>query len=102
MASIIDTEYDPIFAPISFEFDMQGRKAKGVIPGVLDVFSQPIRNPVTDTELKAQIVLPEGFEYISAEIASSTAKVTAGLSFDFEGRHAALSNFAFDRNGVVK
>ena len=102
MAAIIDTEYDPLFLPISFEFDMQGRRAKGMIAGVLDVFCQPIRNPITGAELKAQIVLPEGFEYTVAEIASSTAKVTAGLSFDFEGSHAALSTFAYDRNGVVK
>ena len=81
---------------------MDGRNAKSSIPGVLETHSEPIRNPVTGAKHRAQIVLPEGWEYTSAEMGSATAKVTAGLSFDFAGRHAALSTFAYDRHGFVK
>lgn len=102
LAATIESEHDTLYLPISFEFDMDGRNGRASASGVFQVESAPIRNPVTNDLHRAQIVLPDGFEYITAEIASATAKVTAGLSFDFAERHAALSTFEFNRHGLVK
>jgi len=61
---IVSKMLDPIFAPIRFEFNMPGRRAKVSIPGVLETENEPIRNPVTGQPHRIQVVMPEGFEPI--------------------------------------
>jgi hypothetical protein len=45
--STIETEYEPIFAPIEFEWDMEARTGWVSVPDVLEARYEPIRNPVT-------------------------------------------------------
>ncbi len=63
---IVSKMLDPIFAPISVDFDMEGRKARVSIPGVLETETQPIRNPVTGADHRIQVLMPEGFEHRKA------------------------------------
>jgi hypothetical protein len=70
---------DPIFAPITFDFDLPGRRAKILIPGVLETENEPIRNPVTGAPHRIQIVMPEGFEHRRAEVCSARIASTGGI-----------------------
>jgi hypothetical protein len=47
---IIETIKDPLFAPITFDWDLDKRRARIEIPGTVRAHCEPIRNPVTDAE----------------------------------------------------
>jgi hypothetical protein len=69
--STVDKELDPIFARLDFTCDMQARTAAFRVPGLIDLDVSPIKNPVTGKNYFAQIVLPSGFEFRVAEMASA-------------------------------
>jgi hypothetical protein len=64
--------------------------------GVVEYTAEPIKNPVTGEEHRAQIRLPNGFEYREAEMGNTTwLKITAG-SIAFEHRNSYAQFNAFD------
>jgi hypothetical protein len=98
---IVSKMLDPIFAPITFSFDMPGRRAKVTIPGVLETENEPIRNPVTGAEHRIQVVMPEGFEHRAAEICSARIKSTGGIRFEVPQGHGSLAVVEQTPKGVA-
>jgi hypothetical protein len=98
---IVSTVLEPIFAPIHFEFDMPGRRAKVSIPGVLETENEPIKNPVTGAPHRIQVVMPEGFEHRMAEISSSNIRSTGGIKFDVTQGHGSLATVTQTPQGVA-
>ena len=97
----IDTEYDPIFTPIEFACDMEKRVAKFTVPGILEMSTEPIRNPVTGDEHRARIVLPEGFEFRQAEMASGSFKGMGEIKYQHQSRYGALFYVAYGPDGII-
>jgi hypothetical protein len=81
-AAVCPNKLEPIFAPITIEADREHRRARVLIPDVLQAQIEPIRNPATGQEYRARIVLPDGFEYKEAEV---------GNTVSFEVRHTGLA-----------
>jgi hypothetical protein len=98
---IVTKMLDPIFAPIHFEFDLTGRRAKVSIPGVLQTENEPIRNPVTGAPHRIQVVMPEGFEHHSAEVCSSRISSTGGIKFEVAQGHGSLATVVQTPEGVA-
>ena len=98
---IVSKMLDPIFAPIDFEFDMDGRTARVSIPGILETETKPIRNPVTGAEHRIQVVMPEGFEHHKAEIASARIASTGGIIFSVSEGHSSLAKVEQTPTGVA-
>ncbi|MEE8273713.1 MAG: DUF1326 domain-containing protein [Alphaproteobacteria bacterium] len=98
---VIEHHHDPIYAPIEFDWDMEKRRARLAVPGVVRATTEPIRNPVTDEEHRILTVLPEGWVFYEAEVASGAAKGTGDIKFDFSQRHSSLAHFAFDNDGMA-
>ena len=98
---IVSNMLDPIFAPISFDFDMPGRRAKVSIPGVLETENEPIKNPVTGAPHRIQVAMPEGFEHRMAEISSSNIRSTGGIKFDVTQGHGSLATVTQTPQGVA-
>ncbi len=98
---IVTKMLDPIFAPIRFDFDLAGRRAKISIPGVLETENEPIRNPVTGAPHRIQIVMPEGFEHHSAEVCSSRIESTGGIKFNVAQGHGSLATVVQTPEGVA-
>ncbi len=98
---IVTKMHDPIFAPISFEFDRDARRARVHIPGVLETEVEPIKNPVTGAPHRVKVVLPEGFEHIEGEVASSNIRSTGAISFETAGRHSTLAHVVHTPEGVA-
>ncbi len=96
------TVLDPVFAPIEFEFDMGARTAKGRIPGLVVSDAGPIKNPVTGKEHRAQIILPEGFEYTVAEMGSGSSKIEGQIPLEFSDTYAQFNELHINENGVVR
>lgn len=100
-SQIVTKMHEPIFAPISFEFDKKARVARVRIPGVLETEVEPIKNPVTGLPHRIQVVMPEGFEHIEGEVASSNIRSSGAIKFQTQGCHSTLANVTQTPQGVV-
>lgn len=100
--STLDHEYDPVFAEIGFEWDIEGRTGTLSVPGVLKSTLEPIRNPVTGAEHHAAIVLPYGFEFRQAEMASSTFHSEGAITQEHGKRYGFLTYAAYGPYGVIE
>jgi hypothetical protein len=98
---IVTKMHEPIFAPIDLQFDKDARTARLVIPGVLEMDVEPIRNPVTGAPHRIQVNMPEGFEHREGEIASADIRSTGAIKFDTHGSHATLAHVVQTPEGVV-
>ncbi|GAB3192293.1 DUF1326 domain-containing protein [Hydrogenophaga aquatica] len=98
---IVSKHHEPVFAPISFEFDKEARLARVRIPGWLETEVEPIRNPVTGAPHRAKVVLPEGFEHIEGEMASADIRSTGAIPFETHGSHSTLAHVTQTPEGVV-
>ncbi len=98
---IVSKMHDPVFAPIEFSFDKPGRTAKLVIPDVLETDVEPIKNPVTGAPHRIQVVMPEGFEHIEAEVASANIRSSGAIKFETKGTHSSLAHVVQTPKGVA-
>jgi hypothetical protein len=90
-----------LFVPIEFSFDKSGRVARLVAKGALETEVEPIKNPVTGAAHRIQVVMPEGFEHRSAEVASANIHSTGAIKFDTKGTHSSLANVVQTPQGVA-
>jgi hypothetical protein len=100
--STIETEPDPIFADIEFEWDLEGRKGRFSVAGVLEADIEPIRNPVTGAPHFMSIYLPDGFENRGAEMASSTFWSKGELEQKHSKRFATMFFVTYGPHGVIE
>jgi hypothetical protein len=91
---------EPVFAPIELDLDMDARRGRMVVPGVVESTLEPIRNPVTGAEHRARIDLPHGFEYRLAEVASGRSKSSGPIALDLQGTHAHFCNIHLTHHGM--
>ena len=101
-AATYSTVHEPLQADITFEGDSEQRTGRISIPGILEAETEPIRNPVTGAAHRAQVVLPHGFEYSSAEYCSSNLKSGDPIPHDWQGRHAHYHVLHMTQAGVVR
>ena len=102
-ASTIETMHEPVVAPIDFEVDVEGRRGRLRIDGYVEMTGEPIRNPVTGAESRAQICLPDGFEYEVAEIGSASSRTTGGpMDIEIASKYAQFANIHLSTHGVVR
>ena len=98
---IVTKMHEPIFAPVTFEFDETARTARLVIPGVLETEVEPIKNPVTGAPHHVQIVMPDGFEHRVGEVASSNIRSSGAIKFNTVGGHSTLAHVVQTPQGVA-
>ena len=67
---------EPLYRPIEFEVDVEARRGRFRVPGIVETIGEPIRNPVTGAEHRVRIDLPHGFEFRIAEIGSATTRAS--------------------------
>ena len=102
ICSLIVTQmHEPIFAPITLEFDMAARTARLVIPGVLESDVEPIKNPVTGEAHRILVVMPEGFEHREGEVASANIRSNGAIPFETRGSHSTLARVVQTPQGVA-
>lgn len=101
LSLIVSQVLEPQFKPIEFDFDKDGRTAHVAVPGIFETSTQPIKNPVTGDPSRALVQLPDGFEYVEAEIGSASAKGTGDIKFDFAERHSSLAHIEHTPRGLA-
>lgn len=96
--------HDPLFLPIDFQADVESRISRLSVSGVVDVESEPIRNPVTGDLHRIRFDIPQGFEYTVAEVATADTKSgpRAAIPLEWTGAHAHLVDLHWTRQGVVR
>ena len=102
-ATTLETLHEPVFAPIDFEVDVDGRRGHLSVPGYVEMSGEPIRNPVTGAESRAQIRLPNGFEYEVADIGSASSRTTGGpMHLAIDQKYAQFAYIHLSTHGVVR
>jgi hypothetical protein len=92
----------PLFLPIDFEVDVEARRARLNIQGLIEATGEPIRNPVTGAEHRARIDLPHGFEYRIAEVGSGTTRATGAIKLDLKNSYGQFAHLHLSNKGVVE
>ena len=100
-AAMCPTKLEPLFKRIEFDVDVDNRRARLVVPSVLEAVGEPIRNPVTGAEHRVRIDLPHGFEYRLAEIGSGTTKATGAIKMDLTSSYGQFARINLSHTGVV-
>ena len=102
-ASTVTSMHEPVFAPIDFEVDVDGRRGRMSVPGYVEMIGEPIRNKVTGQESRAQIMLPDGFEYVVADIGSASSRTTGGpMHVNFGQSYGQFAHLHLCSHGVVR
>lgn len=102
IGSTIEKELDPVFADLEFECDFATRSGRFAVPGQMELTLEPIKNPVTGAVHPAQIVLPTGFEFHTAEVASGSFKASGELGMERSGVYAFLTQVAYGPSGLIE
>jgi hypothetical protein len=97
--AMCSTVHEPLYRKIELSIDVDGRKARLRVPGLIDTAVDPIRNPVTGAEHRARIDLPLGKEFHLAEVAAGTTQATGAVPLDFKNSHAHLVYNAMTSTG---
>ena len=101
-ASTIETMHEPQFVPIDFEVDVEGRTARLRIDSRVEMDGVPISNPVSGEPVRAQIRLPDGFEYEVAEVGSGRSRAIAPIEFAHANSYGQFAHLHLDSHGVVR
>jgi hypothetical protein len=101
-ASTVSTMNAPVFTKIDLELDIDGRKGRVFVKDYIDTKGEPIRNPVTGAEARAQIALPQGFEYEVAEIGSASSKTQGPVKVEMKDTYGQFARLHLNNHGVVR
>lgn len=101
-ASTVETMHEPAFVPVEFQVDVEGRKGRLRVPGHVEMDGEPIRSPVDGSEVRAQIRLPNGFEYEVAEVGSGTSRSIAPMTLQHSASYGQFAHLHLDSHGIVK
>ena len=101
-ASTVTKMNEPVFTDIDFEVDVEGRRARLHIDNYVDTAGEPIRNKVTGEPSRAQICLPDGFEYAVADIGSASSRTTGPVQVEMKDSYGQFANLHLDSHGVVR
>ena len=86
---------------IEIEVDVDARRGRFAVPGLLETTGAPILNPVTGAEHRVRLDLPNGVEYRLAEIGSATTHGTGEIRLDFARSYGQFANIHLSHSGVV-
>jgi len=93
---------DPLYAPVDVEIDVDARRARLVVPGLVESTGSPIVDPHSGEEHRAQIHLPNGFEYTVAEMGTGSSRVRAGIELDLSDSYGQFNVVHMNQDGVIR
>jgi hypothetical protein len=100
-AATFERIHEPQFRPIAVEVDVERRRGRISVDGLVDVVGEPIRNPVTGAEHRVRIDIPDGFEYRIAEMGSARSRIAGPIPLELDGTYAQFAYLHLNQNGIV-
>jgi hypothetical protein len=101
-ASTLSKFHDPVFTRIDFEVDVDGRRGRLSVPDYIEMSGEPLRNAVSGAEARAQIVLPDGFEYEVADVGAASSRTRGPMPLEFGPSYGQFARLHLNNNGVVR
>ena len=101
-ASTVTNMHPPVFTNIDFDVDVDARRGRIFVDGYIETTGEPIRNKVSGAESRAQIVLPDGFEYTVAEIGSASSRTQGPVVVEIDSKYGQFAHIHLNNHGVVK
>jgi len=101
-ASTVTKMNAPVFTKIDLELDIDGRRGRIFVKDYIDTVGEPIRNKVTGEDSRAQIVLPNGFEYAVAEIGSASSSTSGPVQVGMKDSYGQFARLHLNNHGVVR
>ncbi len=98
MSEVLET----LYAPVHVEIDIDARRGRIEVPGLVESTGSPIINPHSGDEHRAGISLPNGFEYTFAEIGTGSSRVRAGLELDLKDSYGQFNVQHMNQDGVIR
>src|SRR5260370_9993269 len=92
----------PVFTKIELELDIDGRRGRIFVKDYIDAKGEPIRNKMTGAETRAQIVLPNGFEYAVADIGSASSKTNGPVKVEMKDTYSQFARLRLNNHVVVR
>ena len=90
-----------LFKPFHFEVDIENRRAKVSIPGVLESSGRPIVSPATGEEHRVRIDLPNGIEFHIAEIASASTNASGAIVLELDDTYGQFNRLRHNGDGLM-
>lgn len=100
--STVTKMHDPVFTGIDFVVDVDERKGRLFIKDYIEMTGEPIRNKVTGKPSRAQIVIPEGFEFTLAEIGSASSRTKGPVQVEISEKYGQFARLHLNGSGVVR
>ena len=101
-ASTLDKVHDPVFADIDLDIDIDARRARYVVPGLIEARGEPILNPVTREQHRVRIDMPGGFEFTQAEAGRGWARTRGAIPLALTDSHAHFARLHMTGTGVMR
>lgn len=101
-ASTMEEVFEPAFKTIEMTVDVDGRRGSIHVEDFMDVFGEPIRNPVTGHEHRARIDLPDGFEYMLAEVGSASSTTKGPIALALQSSYGQFARLHLNGQGPVR
>lgn len=98
MSEVLETLYEPV----EVEIDVDARRGRVVVPGLVESTGSPIIDPHSGAEHRAGISLPNGFEYTFAEVGSGKSRSTAGIEVELDGTYGQFNLLHMNQDGVIR
>jgi hypothetical protein len=94
--------HEPIYAPIEVEVDIERRRGRASIPGVLESTARPLLSPVSGDEHRVRIDLPNGIEFEIAEIGAASSQASAAVKLDLRDSYGQFNLLRHTGSGLVR
>lgn len=101
-ASTLSKFNEPVFTDVRVEIDVDARQGRVLVEDYVDLTGRPIRNIVSGGDIRAQISLPDGFEYEMAEIGSGVSRTRGPVVVEIQDKYAQFARVHFNNHGVVR
>ncbi len=97
-----DKHHPTLFKQIELEIDVDARKAKASVSGILESAGRPIKSPATGQDHRVRIDMPNGIEFAIAEIGSASSTVKAAITLELNDSYGQFQRVAMNREGVIR
>ena len=99
--SMLSKVHDPVFADIDFTVDIDKRRARLNVPGLIEQRGEPIVNPVTGEEHRIRIEPVGGFEFKQAEIGRGWTKTFGPVAYELTDSYGQFAELHLNQDGIV-
>lgn len=96
------TVHPTALKPIEAEIDIESRRARINIPGILESMGRPIVSPATGEEHRVRIDIPNGIEFEIAEIGSASTRSIGAIQLDLHDTYGQFNKIHHTGRGVVR